>query len=254
MGDCWMLSFCLVYVHKKICNPFLSKAFSIFWEKVSCSLGWSWYHISSDDVPTLPILLPLPPSTEVTGVPLGALGILTLQRYHKLQTQTLPPLARWAYLLQWECAAFPQKAVWREITGLSTNEQTVIQMQNFHLRKWYPCHLSTALQTSYASWNAFLLSWSPTSAILQPWFRASCEVMWLNMKVVSNLAKVKGPWAWNDQKLIQKQICNEPKVSLVVLARVTSHDSKHTPCALCTVRIVKPHDATEGFLTCETAV
>lgn len=74
--------------------------------------------------------------------------------------------------------------------------------------------------------------------------------MWLKMKVMSNLAKVKGSWACSDQKLIQNQICNEPKVSLVVLARVTSHDSKHTPCTLCTVSAIKPHDATEGFLTC----
>lgn len=153
---------------------------------------------------------------QVCTIPMAALGIFTLQQYHKLQKQTSPPLARSAYLLQWECVAFPQKAVWREIAGLSTNKQTAIQTQNLHLRKWYQCHLIT-FRLAYSSSNVLcklecltkLVTYIRTS--LQPWFSASCEVMWLKMKAVSNLAKVKCSWAHSDQELIQNQICNEPR-------------------------------------------
>lgn len=255
-GDCWMLLFCLVYVQKKICNPFLVKL-SPFFER-RFHVAWAdldiTYHLRMSLHSQSSCLHLQALRLQVCTIPLAALGILTLQQYHELQKCTAPPLARSSYLLQWERAALPQNAVWREIAGLSTNEQTVIQTQNLHLRKWYQCHLVTfrlvdSSSKSYVNWNASLLSWSPTSELLQPWFRASCEVKWLKMKIVSNLAKVKGSWARSDQKLIHNQICNESKVFLVVPARVTSHDSKGTTCALCTVCAIKPHNAKEEFLT-----
>lgn len=104
-GDCWMLSFCLVYVQKKICNPFLVKL-SPFFER-RFHVAWAdlgiTYHLKMSLHSQSSCLRLQALRLQVCTIPLAALGILTLQQYHTLQKCTPPPLARSAYLLQWEC-------------------------------------------------------------------------------------------------------------------------------------------------------
>lgn len=105
----------VLLMYKKICNPFLSKAFSIFLREGFFHVAWAdlniTYHLGMSIHSQSSCLCLQALRLQVCTIAMAALGILTLQQYHKLQKQTSPPLARSAYLLQWECVAFPQKAV-----------------------------------------------------------------------------------------------------------------------------------------------